>query len=176
MRSPRLDRDLARRPGMAREESRAHPRLLPDPAARAARRRGAARRLSRLRPRRLGHRADDQRERWLFDRLMPDSRRAAVVDFHIHCYDRPLRAPESFVAFMDRELAKTYGSFAQFLERYGSAESYLRVLDDAGADYGVIPAGSGTLEEVLPDDGQGRLLGVGERAPDRRHTRALRQE
>ena len=71
---------------------------------------------------------------------MPDSRRAAVVDFHIHCYDRPLRAPESFVAFMDRELAKTYGSFAQFLERYGSAESYLRVLDDAGADYGVILA------------------------------------
>jgi hypothetical protein len=40
-----------------------------------------------------------------------------VVDFHIHCYDRPLRAPESFVAFMDREVAKTYGSFAKFLER-----------------------------------------------------------
>jgi hypothetical protein len=30
-----------------------------------------------------------------------------VVDFHIHCYDRPLRAPESFIAFMDREIAKT---------------------------------------------------------------------
>ncbi len=39
-----------------------------------------------------------------------------VVDFHIHCYDRPLRAPESFVAFMDRELAKSHGSFARFLE------------------------------------------------------------
>ena len=47
-----------------------------------------------------------------------------VVDFHLH------------------------GSFAKFLEQYGSAESYLRVLDDAGANYGVIPAGSGTLEEV----------------------------
>jgi len=63
-----------------------------------------------------------------------------VVDFHLHCYDRPLRAPESFIAFMDRELAKAYGSFAKFLEQYGSAESYLRVLDDAGADYGVILA------------------------------------
>jgi hypothetical protein len=63
-----------------------------------------------------------------------------VVDFHIHCYDRPLRAPESFIAFMDREIAKTYGSFATFLERYGSPESYLSVLDDAGADYGVILA------------------------------------
>jgi uncharacterized protein len=63
-----------------------------------------------------------------------------VVDFHIHCYDRPLRAPESFVAFMDREVARTYGSFAKFLERYGSAESYLSVLDNAGADYGVILA------------------------------------
>ena len=41
---------------------------------------------------------------------------------------------------MDRELAKAYGSFAKFLEQYGSAESYLRVLDDAGADYGVILA------------------------------------
>src|SRR5438094_131030 len=99
-----------------------------------------------------------------------------VVDFHLHCYDRPLRAPESFVAFMDRELAKAYGSFAKFLEQYGSAESYLRVLDDAGANYGVIPAGSGTLEEGLPDDGQGRLLGGGARATDRRHRRALRQE
>jgi len=39
-----------------------------------------------------------------------------VVDFHIHCYDRPLRAPESFVAFMDRELANSHGSFAKFLE------------------------------------------------------------
>src|SRR2546430_2292053 len=82
-----------------------------------------------------------------------------VVDFHFLCYGRALRAPESFVAFMDRELAKAYGSFAKFLEQYGSAESCLRVLDDAGANYGVIPAGSGTLEEVLPDDGQGRLLG-----------------
>jgi uncharacterized protein len=63
-----------------------------------------------------------------------------VVDFHLHCYDRPLRAPDSFVAFMDRELARTHGSFAQFLERYGSAESYLSVLDDAGADYGVVLA------------------------------------
>jgi hypothetical protein len=34
---------------------------------------------------------------------------APVVDFHLHCYDRPLRAPESFIAFMDRELARTYG-------------------------------------------------------------------
>ena len=35
-----------------------------------------------------------------------------VVDFHIHCYDRPLREPESFVAFMDREVAKTRRSSA----------------------------------------------------------------
>jgi predicted TIM-barrel fold metal-dependent hydrolase len=38
---------------------------------------------------------------------------APVVDFHLHFYDRPLRAPESFVAFMDRELAGTHGSFAR---------------------------------------------------------------
>jgi predicted TIM-barrel fold metal-dependent hydrolase len=63
-----------------------------------------------------------------------------IVDFHLHCYDSPLRAPESFIAFMDRELARTHGSFAKFLERYGSAESYLGVLDDAGADYGVVLA------------------------------------
>jgi hypothetical protein len=48
---------------------------------------------------------------------------APVVDFHLHGYDRPLRAPESFIAFMDRELARTHGSFAKFLERHGSAES-----------------------------------------------------
>jgi predicted TIM-barrel fold metal-dependent hydrolase len=47
-----------------------------------------------------------------------------VVDFHLHCYDRPFRAPESLVVFMDRELAKAYGSFARFLEQYGSAESF----------------------------------------------------
>ncbi len=35
-----------------------------------------------------------------------------VVDFHIHCDDRPLRAPESFIAFMDREVAKTYKKLA----------------------------------------------------------------
>ena len=68
---------------------------------------------------------------------------APVVDFHLHCYHRPLRAPESFIAFMDRELARTHGSFAKFLERHGSAESYLRVLDDAGADYGA-PRGFGS--------------------------------
>jgi hypothetical protein len=37
-----------------------------------------------------------------------------VVDFHLHCYDRPLRAPDSFVAFMDREVAKAYESFADY--------------------------------------------------------------
>jgi predicted TIM-barrel fold metal-dependent hydrolase len=41
---------------------------------------------------------------------------------------------------MDREMGKTYGSFAKFVERYTTAESYLAVLDEAGVDYGVILA------------------------------------
>ncbi len=91
-----------------------------------------------------------------------------VVDFHIHCYDRPLRAPESFVAFMDRELAKSHGSFAKFLERYGSAASYLRVLDEAGADYGVILAELAPITSAIASNetvealcqGQPRLIPV----------------
>ena len=63
-----------------------------------------------------------------------------VVDFHIHAYDYPVNAPRSFVEFMDREMAKTYGSYAKFVEQYTTGESYLRVLDDAGVDYGVILA------------------------------------
>lgn len=63
-----------------------------------------------------------------------------VVDFHIHAYDYPVNAPRSFVEFMDREMAKTYGSYTKFVERYTTGESYLRVLDEAGVDYGVILA------------------------------------
>ena len=63
-----------------------------------------------------------------------------VVDFHIHAYDFPVNAPPSFVEFMDREMAKAYGSYAKFVERYTTGESYLRVLDEAGVDYGVILA------------------------------------
>jgi len=63
-----------------------------------------------------------------------------VVDFHIHCYDFPIEAPPSFVEFMDREMARAYGSFAKFVERYTTGEAYERVLDEAGVDYGVILA------------------------------------
>jgi predicted TIM-barrel fold metal-dependent hydrolase len=63
-----------------------------------------------------------------------------VVDFHIHAYDYPVNAPPSFVQFMDREMAKTYGSYTKFAEQYTTGESYLRVLDEAGVDYGVILA------------------------------------
>src|SRR5688572_21351126 len=63
-----------------------------------------------------------------------------VVDFHIHAYDYPVNAPPSFVQFMDREMAKTYGSYTKFVEQYTTGESYLRVLDEAGVDYGVILA------------------------------------
>ncbi|MBI2494821.1 MAG: amidohydrolase [Candidatus Rokubacteria bacterium] len=63
-----------------------------------------------------------------------------VVDFHIHAYDFPVNAPPSFVEFMDREMVRAYGSFAKFVERYTTGESYLRVLDEAGVDYGVILA------------------------------------
>jgi len=63
-----------------------------------------------------------------------------VVDFHIHCYDFPIEAPPSFVEFMDREMARAYGSFAKFVERYRTGEAYERVLDEAGVDYGVILA------------------------------------
>ena len=63
-----------------------------------------------------------------------------VVDFHIHVYDWPIEAPASFVAFMDREMARAYGSFAAFVERHASGEAYERVLDDARVDYGVILA------------------------------------
>lgn len=63
-----------------------------------------------------------------------------VVDFHIHAYDHPVNAPASFVAFMDRELGRASGSFARFVERHSTGEAYLGVLDEAGADYGVIIA------------------------------------
>jgi len=63
-----------------------------------------------------------------------------VVDFHIHVYDWPIEAPAAFVAFMDREMARAYGSFAAFVERHASGEAYERVLDDARVDYGVILA------------------------------------
>jgi predicted TIM-barrel fold metal-dependent hydrolase len=67
-----------------------------------------------------------------------------VIDFHIHAYDNPINSPRSFIEFMDRELASTYGSFQKFVDRYSTGESYLSVLDDAGADYGVI------IAEVAP--------------------------
>lgn len=63
-----------------------------------------------------------------------------VVDVHIHCYDFPIEAPPSFVEFMDREMARAYGSFARFVERYTTGAAYETVLDEAGVDYGVILA------------------------------------
>ncbi|OGK99056.1 MAG: metal-dependent hydrolase [Candidatus Rokubacteria bacterium RIFCSPHIGHO2_12_FULL_73_22] len=63
-----------------------------------------------------------------------------VVDFHIHAYDWPISGPASFVEFMDREMARAYGSFAAFVERFTTGEAYERVLDDARVDYGVILA------------------------------------
>lgn len=65
---------------------------------------------------------------------------APVVDFHIHVYDWPIVAPESFVRFMDGEMAKAYGSFAKFVDAHRTGESYRRVLDGAGVDYGVLIA------------------------------------
>src|SRR3970282_1597815 len=41
---------------------------------------------------------------------------------------------------MDREMAKTYGAYSKFVEQYTTGESYERVLDEAGVDYGVILA------------------------------------
>ena len=63
-----------------------------------------------------------------------------MLECPIHAYDFPVNAPPSFVEFMDREMARAYGSFAKFVERYTTGESYLRVLDEAGVDYGVILA------------------------------------
>lgn len=63
-----------------------------------------------------------------------------VVDVHIHCYDFPIEAPPSFVEFMDREMARAYGSFARFVERYTTGAAYETVLDEAGVDCGVILA------------------------------------
>jgi len=54
-----------------------------------------------------------------------------VVDFHIHAYDWPISSPASFVEFMDREMARAYGSFAKFVERYTTGAAYERVLDEA---------------------------------------------
>jgi hypothetical protein len=82
--------------------------------------------------------------------------RPPVVDFHLHCYDRPLRAPESFIAFMDRELVKTHDSFATFLDRHGSAESYLSVLDAAGR---ALPLSEGARERILGGNAA-RVLGL----------------
>lgn len=67
-----------------------------------------------------------------------------VVDFHIHAYDWPISGPASFVEFMDSEMARAYGSFAKFVERYTTGAAYERVLDEAGVDYGVI------LPELAP--------------------------
>src|SRR3990172_7405788 len=63
-----------------------------------------------------------------------------VVDFHIHAYDWPISAPASFVEFMDREMARAYGSFARFVEHYTTGAAYETMLDEAGVDYGVILA------------------------------------
>ena len=63
-----------------------------------------------------------------------------VVDCHLHCYDWPIQAPPSFVRFMDREMARAYGSFAAFVERHATGEAYEGVLDEAEVDYGVILA------------------------------------
>ncbi|MBI3106993.1 MAG: hypothetical protein HYY95_15735 [Candidatus Rokubacteria bacterium] len=57
-----------------------------------------------------------------------------VVDSHIHCYDFPIEAPPSFVEFMDREMARAYGSFTGFVERYTTGAAYERMLDEAGVD------------------------------------------
>jgi uncharacterized protein len=64
-----------------------------------------------------------------------------VVDFHLHAYDFPLTAPPSFSAFLEREIGRPFEDFAR---EHATTESYLRLLDGAGVDYGVV------LAEVAP--------------------------
>ncbi len=72
-----------------------------------------------------------------------------VVDFHIHCYDFPIEAPPSFVEFMDREMARAYGSFTEFVERYTTGAAYECMLDEAGVDYGVILAEAAPITSAI---------------------------
>lgn len=60
-----------------------------------------------------------------------------VIDFHIHVYDCPVNAPKAFIKFMDRELGE---SFEQWSVDHSTSESYLKVLDESGVDYGVLLA------------------------------------
>lgn len=69
-----------------------------------------------------------------------------IIDFHIHSYDFPIQAPQSFVDFMTREMG---GSFEDFLRTRSTTESYLKVLDDAGVDYGVVLAEIAPLTSAL---------------------------
>ena len=100
-----------------------------------------------------------------------------VVDFHIHAYDRPVSAPPSFVEFMDREMARAYGSFAAFVERHstGAGLPPRRLLDYFpdlervsdkvlfGSDWPSVPTMKGNVEALralpLSDTAKERILG-----------------
>jgi len=63
-----------------------------------------------------------------------------VIDFHIHAYDSPVRAPESYIHFMNRALGEQYGSFENFVQSHTRPDKYLEVLDGAGVEFAVIVA------------------------------------
>ncbi|MFQ5898787.1 MAG: amidohydrolase family protein [Candidatus Methylomirabilia bacterium] len=69
-----------------------------------------------------------------------------VVDFHVHAYDFPVTAPESFIGFMDRQLGRPFKEFAR---EYSTTESYLAVLDEAGVEYGVVLAELAPITSAL---------------------------
>lgn len=63
-----------------------------------------------------------------------------VIDFHIHAYDSPITAPESYIQFMNRALGEQYGSFENFVRSHTRPDKYLEVLDGAGVEFAVIVA------------------------------------
>ena len=69
-----------------------------------------------------------------------------VVDSHLHAYDVPVTAPGDFIAFMDRQLGR---SFAAFAREHSTTESYLALLDQAGVDYGIILAELAPLTSAI---------------------------
>ena len=60
-----------------------------------------------------------------------------VVDFHLHAWELPFQAPESFIRFTDQQLGH---SAREFAEAHSTAESYVAILDESGVDYGVVLA------------------------------------
>ena len=61
----------------------------------------------------------------------------AIVDFHIHVHDFPVKAPRPFIEFFDRQLG---GSFEQFVATRETPDQYVAYLDENGIDYGVVLA------------------------------------